>query len=111
MKNLFLLVFLLTVSISFGQKNNSTKKAPEQKYDHSEIITIEQLSKQKNIVVEESPDAVYSSAGIDVRPEYIGSQTKFYTDFNKNFKLKAENEDIKGRVFCRIYRRKRRDSE
>lgn len=88
---------LLLITGFFGFSQN--KKTTEQKNDHSDIITIEQLSKQKNTVVEESPDVVYSSAGIDVLPEYIGSQTKFYTDFNKIFKLEADNEDIKGRVF------------
>jgi protein TonB len=76
MKKIIFIITLLSVYFSYGQ-------------------TIETNSIEKVI---EKPDYIYSSAGIEIRPEYSRGNNKFYKDFNKEFKLKVD-KDLQGRVF------------
>ena len=42
---------------------------------------------------------IYNTAGIEVKPEFLGGIEKFYQFFNTNFKMPDE-EDLKGKVFA-----------
>lgn len=84
MKKILILVLLLNSIFGFSQ----TQKKIESKNE----ITL-------NKTVEEESDDVYSAAGIEVQPEYKGGINKFYNDFNKEFRLKSENKDVRGRVY------------
>jgi hypothetical protein len=76
MKKIFFIIISLSVYFSYGQ-------------------TIEIGSAEKMI---EKPDQIYSSAGIETLPVYPRGMTRFIEDFNKEFKLKVD-EDLKGRIF------------
>lgn len=95
MKKILILVFILSNIVGFSQ----TQKKVESKNEKTVNKTVKETYTEKNIEVEENSDDVYSAAGIEVQPEYIGGINKFYTDFNKEFKLKVENKDIRGRVY------------
>lgn len=49
-------------------------------------------------VVEESDDQVYSTAGIEVKPEFPGGMDKFYNFVGKNYRT-PEEEGLKGKVY------------
>ena len=97
-----LIIALLSISFSYGQNTDTNKKQtaklPEPviiRSSNDSEITIDAPSDE---AVVEKPDYIYSSAGIEVQPEYPGGWAKLMEDFNKNFRLKV-NEDLKGRIF------------
>lgn len=49
-------------------------------------------------VVEESDDQVYSTAGIEVKPDFPGGMDKFYSFVGKNYRT-PEEEGLKGKVY------------
>lgn len=93
-KTLILLLFLNSIFVY-----SQTQKKVDSKNENSVNKTVKEIYTEKNIEVEENSDDVYSAAEIEVQPEYIGGINKFYNDFNKEFKLKSENKDVRGRVY------------
>jgi protein TonB len=49
-------------------------------------------------VVEESDDQVYTTAGIEVKPDFPGGMDKFYSFVGKNYRT-PEEEGLKGKVY------------
>ncbi|MES2575935.1 MAG: energy transducer TonB [Bacteroidota bacterium] len=84
MKKLSLLFSVLFISFSFGQtkENETTVKKPS-------------TVKEDNIY---DYDMLYSTEGVEVKPEFPGGITKFYAFVAKNYKM-PEEKGLKGKVY------------
>jgi hypothetical protein len=100
--NQSLIIALLSISFSYGQNSDTNKKEtaklPEPVIIRSSNDSEITIDAPTNEVVVEKPDYIYSSAGIEVQPEYSEGRMKFIEDFNKKFRLKVD-QDLKGRIF------------
>ncbi len=67
------------------------------KGDPDAELTVEPVGTGVAAVVEED-NTIYSSAGIEVKPEYPGGIEKFYNFVGKNFQV-PEEEGVNGKVF------------
>jgi len=84
MKKLFFLSLVLSVSFSFAQSKNKT--------------STDSLPVNDFLAVINDDNAIYNTAGIEVKPEFPGGPTKMYEFIDKNF-VKPEGEVIKGKVY------------
>jgi protein TonB len=67
------------------------------KGDPDAELTVEPVGTGVAAVVEED-NTIYSSAGIEVKPEYPGGIEKFYNFVGKNFQV-PEEEGVNGKIF------------
>lgn len=67
------------------------------KGDPDAELTVEPVGNGPSQVVEED-NAIYNTAGIEVKPDYPGGLEKFYKFVGKNFQVPDE-EGLKGKVF------------
>lgn len=71
----------------------------DQKGDKDAKVTIDQPTGDSDKAVEVVDNNVYSSAGIEVQPEFPGGWAKFGSYVQKNFRTPEVDSDLKGRVF------------
>ncbi|MCL9805650.1 energy transducer TonB [Flavobacterium amniphilum] len=104
MKNLLLLVFFLTVSISFGQKKNNDQKTPElviiqeKEVNHGEIITTEE---PREITEAKDPNYIYPPSSVEITPQYSEGLEIFHGEFKNKFKTETK-EPLKGRIILKF---------
>ncbi len=107
MKKPLLLFFVLFISFSFGQTKPNTNSRPAKESEKQTIKgspdavygdpTVEPVNSTINYIVEED-NTIYSTAGIEVRPEFPGGIQKFYDFVGKNYKIPNE-KGLKGKVY------------
>lgn len=71
------------------------------KGDPDAPISIEKPGDGDVKVVEEDPNILYNSAGIEVKPDFPGGIGKFYTFVGSNFNV-PEEEGLKGKIFVQF---------
>ena len=64
-------------------------------------ISIEKPGDGDIKVVEEDPNTLYNSAGIEVKPDFPGGIAKFYGFVSSNFNV-PEEEGLKGKIFVQF---------
>ena len=78
---------------------DKTIAAKDQKGDKDAEIVIDQPTGNADKDAEIVDNNVYSSAGIEVQPEFPGGWGKFGQYVQRNFKYPEVDEDLKGRIF------------
>lgn len=69
------------------------------KGDPDAVLSVEPVGTGTAAVVDEAPDnTVYSTAGIEVKPDFPGGMDKFYKFVGTNY-VTPEEEGLKGKVF------------
>ena len=69
------------------------------KGDPDAVLSVEPVGTGTAAVVEEAPDnTVYTTAGIEVKPDFPGGMEKFYKFVGSNY-VAPEEEGLKGKVF------------
>ncbi len=71
------------------------------KGDPDAPISIEKPGDGDVKVVEEDPNILYNSAGIEVKPDFPGGIAKFYSFVGSNFNV-PEEEGLKGKIFVQF---------
>jgi hypothetical protein len=107
MKKLFFLSLFLSVSFSFGQTKKKETSDPLP-INESQIQTVKVKSDEgyddpimRPQAVVNDDNAIYNTAGIEVKPEFPGGPTKMYEFIDKNF-IKPKGEVIKGKVYVTL---------
>ncbi|MEO8235425.1 MAG: energy transducer TonB [Flavobacterium sp.] len=78
---------------------DKTIAAKDQKGDKDAAIVIDQPTGNADKDAEIIDNNVYSSAGIEVQPEFPGGWAKFGQYVQKNYRSPEVEQDLKGRVF------------
>ena len=68
------------------------------KGDPDAELTVEPVGKGTAAVIEEVDNTIYSTAGIEVQPEFPGGIQKFYAFVGKNYQM-PEEDGLKGKVY------------
>lgn len=68
------------------------------KGDPDAILTVAPVGKGPAIVVDAVDNEIYSTAGIEVKPEFPGGMAKFYKFVGDNYRA-PEEEGLKGKVY------------
>ncbi|MEI7508740.1 MAG: energy transducer TonB [Flavobacterium sp.] len=117
MKKILALILLLFIAVTHGQTNkvkttkkNSSKTISKNDTSLVEKIKIVEVNKNNDsdLVVEPMPtavqedetDKIYTSAGVEVQPEFPGGNDKLFSYISKNMELSddmKENE-VKGKI-------------
>lgn len=110
MKQIIIVISLFIFSFSNGQtKNTKTVKSKKEQELKSKLVTFPDDKSQNSevvidapgsndAVVEEKSDYIYSTAGLEHQPEYLGGMEHFLTDFHNAFNLKP-TQSIKGKIY------------
>lgn len=104
MKKLFFLSLFLCVSFSFAQsKKKTTSDSLPVKESQIQTVKVtpdadcgDPIMRPQAVVNDDN--AIYNTAGIEVKPEFPGGPTKRYEFIDKNF-VKPEGEVIKGKIY------------
>lgn len=112
MKKLFLVFFVLFISFSFGQsKKKGVRGEPSTvKEENIRIVKVNSGNYDGDLtinplrpiqaVIESDENAIYNTAGIEVKPEFPGGWTKGEEFIKKNFMTpEIDGEKIKGKVY------------
>lgn len=106
MKKFLLLILICFVQNMFSQstKKNSKTKASETKNSEIPIVkvnnsnysdadlVIDEPTTRTSVVVNEGDNAVYNTAGIEVKPDFPGGMEKFFKFVDNNFKYPQDAE-------------------
>jgi hypothetical protein len=106
MKKFLLLILICFVQNTFSQttKKNSKTKASETKNSEIPIVkvntsnysdadlVIDEPTTRTSAVVNEGDNAVYNTAGIEVKPDFPGGMEKFFKFVDNNFKYPQDAE-------------------
>ncbi|MHC0441105.1 energy transducer TonB [Flavobacterium sp. 3-210] len=90
MKKFLILVLICFVQNTFSQNTTQNAKNTET------VITIDQPAGNSATTSNED-NAVYNTAGIDVKPDFPGGMEKFYQFVDSNFKTPEGAKNIKGK--------------
>ena len=105
MKKVLTAFCLLSIGLSFGQKNTPLKPDNYNKVNSESIkeISVDIEAPSTNVISEEiNENTVYNSAGVEVLPEFPGGNNQLSRYLSKSFMISDDmrSAELKGKIFA-----------